>query len=79
MAWLLILGKFLAYLEGIPGRDPAFGMEAVWINEGQKEQAHTLGYTVVDASTVVATHLSQILELNSQQLLGYEETQQLLR
>lgn len=77
--WLAINpGQVFGVLEGIPGRDPAFGMEAVWINESQKEQAHTLGYTVVDASTVVATHLSQILEQNSQQLLGYEETQQLL-
>ncbi|BCA95858.1 flagellar biosynthesis protein FlhA [Legionella antarctica] len=77
--WLAINpGQVFGALEGIPGRDPAFGMEAVWINENQKEQAHTLGYTVVDASTVVATHLSQIVDLNSQQLLGYEETQQLL-
>lgn len=77
--WLAINpGQVFGQLEGIAGHDPAFGMEAVWINEGQKEQAHTLGYTVVDASTVVATHLSQILDLNSQQLLGYEETQQLL-
>ncbi|WP_058534836.1 flagellar biosynthesis protein FlhA [Legionella saoudiensis] len=71
-------GQVFGELDGIKGRDPAFGMEAVWITEGQKEQAHTLGYTVVDVSTVVATHLSQILERNSQQLLGYEETQQLL-
>lgn len=71
-------GQVFGELEGIKGHDPAFGMEAVWINENQKEQAHTLGYTVVDVSTVVATHLSQILERNSQQLLGYEETQQLL-
>ena len=77
--WLAINpGQVFGAMEGIPGRDPAFGMEAVWINENQKEQAHTLGYTVVDASTVVATHLSQIVDLNSQQLLGYEETQQLL-
>jgi flagellar biosynthesis protein FlhA len=77
--WLAINpGQVFGALEGIPGKDPAFGMEAVWIIENQKEQAHTLGYTVVDASTVVATHLSQILDLNSQQLLGYEETQQLL-
>lgn len=71
-------GQVFGELEGIKGHDPAFGMEAVWIHENQKEQAHTLGYTVVDVSTVVATHLSQILERNSQQLLGYEETQQLL-
>lgn len=77
--WLAINpGQVFGVLEGINTQDPSFGMEAVWINENQKEQAHTLGYTVVDASTVVATHLSQILEYNSQQLLGYEETQQLL-
>lgn len=77
--WLAINpGQVFGELEGISGFDPAFGMEAIWINENQKEQAHTFGYTVVDASTVVATHLSQILEQNSQQLLGYEETQQLL-
>lgn len=77
--WLAINpGQIFGNLEGIPTRDPAFGIDAVWINENQKEKAHTLGYTVVDASTVVATHLSMILEQNSQQLLGYEETQQLL-
>ncbi|AMQ28056.1 TPA: flagellar biosynthesis protein FlhA [Legionella pneumophila] len=77
--WLAINpGQVFGNLEGIPTIDPAFGMDAVWINENQKEKAHTLGYTVVDASTVVATHLSMILEQNSQQLLGYEETQQLL-
>lgn len=77
--WMAINpGQVFGELEGIAGFDPAFGMEAIWITEGQKEQAHTLGYTVVDASTVIATHLSQILDLNSQQLLGYEETQQLL-
>lgn len=77
--WLAINpGQVFGPLEGIKCRDPAFGMEAVWINENQKDEASTLGYTVVDASTVIATHLSQILEQNSQQLLGYEETQQLL-
>lgn len=77
--WMAINpGQVFGTLEGIAGHDPAFGMDAVWITEGQKEQAHTFGYTVVDASTVVATHLSQILDQNSQQLLGYEETQQLL-
>ncbi len=77
--WLAINpGQVFGNLEGIKGKDPAFGMDAVWITENQREHAHTLGYTVVDASTVIATHLSQILEQNSQQLLGYEETQQLL-
>lgn len=77
--WLAINpGQVFGTLDGQTTTDPAFGLDAVWINEGQKEIAHTYGYTVVDASTVVATHLSQILEQNSQQLLGYEETQQLL-
>ncbi len=77
--WLAINpGQVFGELDGQATRDPAFGLEAVWINENQKEVALTYGYTVVDASTVVATHLSQILEQNSQQLLGYEETQQLL-
>jgi flagellar biosynthesis protein FlhA len=71
-------GQVFGAIEGIQGKDPAFGMEAVWITEAQKNDATTLGYTVVDASTVVATHLSKILEQNSQHLLGYEETQQLL-
>ncbi|KTD12156.1 flagellar biosynthesis protein FlhA [Legionella jamestowniensis] len=77
--WLAINpGQVFGELDGQATKDPAFGLDAVWINENQKEHAHTFGYTVVDASTVVATHLSQILEENSYQLLGYEETQQLL-
>ncbi|ASQ45374.1 flagellar biosynthesis protein FlhA [Legionella clemsonensis] len=77
--WLAINpGQVFGELDGQTTKDPAFGLDAVWINENQKEHAHTFGYTVVDASTVVATHLSQILEENSYQLLGYEETQQLL-
>ncbi|KTC86403.1 flagellar biosynthesis protein FlhA [Legionella brunensis] len=77
--WLAINpGQVFGELDGQATKDPAFGLDAIWINENQKEHAHTFGYTVVDASTVVATHLSQILEENSYQLLGYEETQQLL-
>lgn len=77
--WLAINpGQVFGTLEGITGKEPSFGMDAIWIQEGQKEQAHTLGYTVVDSATVIATHLSQLLDQNAQQLLGYEETQQLL-
>lgn len=71
-------GQVFGKLDGLSTKDPAFGLEAYWISETNKEQAQSLGYTVVDASTVVATHLSKILESNSAQLLGYEETQQLL-
>ncbi len=63
---------------GIPTTDPAFGLEAVWIEPSQRDQAQSLGYTVVDASTVVATHLSHILQSHAAELLGHEEVQQLL-
>ncbi len=72
-------GQVFGQLDGIATQDPAFGLEAVWINAEQKEQAQTLGYTVVDASTVVATHLSQLLQDNASQLLGHEEVEQLLK
>ncbi|MBY5990746.1 flagellar biosynthesis protein FlhA [Ferrimonas balearica] len=71
-------GQVFGQLEGQPTTDPAFGLEAVWVNPDQRDYAQTLGYTVVDASTVVATHLSQLLSNNAAQLLGYEEVQQLL-
>ncbi len=65
-------------LQGIPARDPAFGMDAVWITPAQRDHAQSLGYTVVDPATVVATHLSKVLAENAPDLLGYEETQKLL-
>lgn len=71
-------GQVFGTLEGIKTKDPAFGLEAVWINAAQKEQAQTLGYTVVDASTVVATHLNQILQQHTYELLGHEDVQKLL-
>lgn len=71
-------GQVFGKLEGTPTQDPAFGLDAVWIRPEQREHAQTLGYTVVDAATVVATHLSQLLTNNAYQLLGHEEVQQLL-
>ncbi|MFZ5579381.1 MAG: flagellar biosynthesis protein FlhA [Pseudomonadota bacterium] len=71
-------GQVHGALQGIATKDPAFGLEAVWIPVVDREHAQALGYTVVDASTVIATHLSQILQDNAQELLGYEEVQQLL-
>ena len=71
-------GRVFGKLAGIETRDPAFGMEAVWIEAGRREQAQTLGYTVVDAGTVIATHLSQLLQQHCHELLGHEEVQQLL-
>ncbi|GAB4259074.1 MAG: flagellar biosynthesis protein FlhA [Methylomicrobium sp.] len=71
-------GQVFGALKGKACRDPAFGLEAVWIEPSQKDHAQTLGYTVVDPSTVVATHLSHLLQTNAHELFGYEEAQQLL-
>ena len=71
-------GQVYGQLQGVATRDPAFGLEAVWIDPGQRDHAQTLGYTVVDPSTVVATHINQLLHDNAQELLGHEEVQQLL-
>ncbi|WP_290704503.1 flagellar biosynthesis protein FlhA [Amphritea sp.] len=71
-------GQVFGSLKGIEVKDPAFGLDAVWIEQSQKEQAQTLGYTVVDAGTVVATHLNQILQAHSHELMGHDEVQKLL-
>ncbi|HJW81773.1 MAG TPA: flagellar biosynthesis protein FlhA [Acidiferrobacterales bacterium] len=71
-------GRVHGTLPGLPTKDPAFGLEALWIENVQRDQAQTFGYTVVDASTVIATHLSQILQTHAHELLGREEVQQLL-
>jgi len=71
-------GTVYGELQGIKGVDPAFGLEAVWIDTHQRDHAQTLGYTVVDAATVVATHLSQLLQEHAYDLIGYEEAQQML-
>src|SRR5690606_30491964 len=71
-------GGISTRLTGLPVKDPAFGLEAYWIDAAAKDHAHSLGYTVVDASTVVATHLSELLKRHAHQLLGHEEAQQLL-
>ena len=71
-------GQVFGNLEGVATKDPAFGLDAVWINQSQREHAQSLGYTVVDCATVLATHLSQILTNNASQLLGHEEVQNLL-
>jgi flagellar biosynthesis protein FlhA len=71
-------GQVFGALPGVQTKDPAFGLEAVWIEEELHDQAQTNGYTVVDASTVIATHLSHLLQSNAHELLGREEVQQLL-
>jgi flagellar biosynthesis protein FlhA len=65
-------------LPGVPCQDPAFGLPAVWIDEVMRERAQTLGYTVVDPSSVIATHLNHLISLHTEELFGRQETQQLL-
>ncbi|HEX3846280.1 MAG TPA: FHIPEP family type III secretion protein, partial [Steroidobacteraceae bacterium] len=71
-------GQVSGPLQGSPTKDPAFGLEAVWIEKSRRDQAQALGYTVVDASSVIATHLSHLLQGHAHELLGHEEVQQLL-
>ncbi|MEZ5475459.1 MAG: flagellar biosynthesis protein FlhA [Steroidobacteraceae bacterium] len=72
-------GRVLGALQGIATRDPTFGMDATWIDTGLREHAQSLGYTVVDASTVVATHLSNLMLTHAHELFGHEEAEQLLK
>ena len=71
-------GQVFGKINGIATTDPAFGLEAFWIEATQREEAQMLGYTVVDPATVVATHLSQLLMSNAHELFGHEECQQLM-
>ncbi|MFJ4294250.1 flagellar biosynthesis protein FlhA [Cupriavidus sp. NPDC089707] len=77
--WMAINpGQVSGTLPGAATRDPAFGLPAVWIDAGIKEQAQSYGYTVVDASTVVATHLNHLIHMHAAELLGRQEVQALL-
>jgi flagellar biosynthesis protein FlhA len=71
-------GQVSGTVPGTATKDPAFGLEAVWVEKSRREQAQGLGYTVVDASSVIATHLSHLLQSHAHELLGHEEVQQLL-
>ena len=71
-------GRVLGQLPGTATKDPAFGLPAIWIDMASREQAQAFGYTVVDASTVVATHLNHLILSHAGELLGRQETQALL-
>jgi len=77
--WMAINpGQVSGTLAGTPTQDPAFGLPAVWIDGALRQQAQVLGYTVVDACTVVATHLNHLIQTHAADLLGRQEVQQLL-
>src|ERR1700689_1529216 len=71
-------GQVTGSMPGSATKDPAFGLDAIWIDKSRREQAQAQGYTVVDASSVIATHLSHLLQSHAHELLGHEEVQQLL-
>ena len=71
-------GRVFGPVQGIATRDPAFGMEAIWIEPAARDHAQTLGYTVVDPGTVIATHLSSLIQAHAHEILGHDEVQQLL-
>jgi flagellar biosynthesis protein FlhA len=71
-------GQVSGTLPGSATKDPAFGLDAIWIEKTRRDQAQAQGYTVVDAGSVIATHLSHLLQSHAHELLGHEEVQQLL-
>lgn len=71
-------GHLLGTVEGVKVKDPAFGLDALWIAAGQKEYALSLGYTVVDPVTVIATHVSHLLVVHAADLFGHQEAEKLL-
>lgn len=77
--WMAINpGQVSGTLPGTPTRDPAFGLPATWIDASLRQQAQVYGYTVVDACTVMATHLNHLIQTHAAELLGRQEVQQLL-
>ena len=71
-------GRVAGTVSGTATKDPAFGLPATWIDASQREQAQAYGYTVVDSSTVVATHLNHLILTHAGELLGRQEVQQLI-
>ncbi len=71
-------GQVYGDIEGIPTKEPAFGLDAVWIEPSQRDEARSLGYTVVDGSTAISTHLNKVLRENAADLISHDDTQQLL-
>ncbi len=84
--WSLMPGQLLAMnpgtadlpLDGLPTVEPSFGLPAVWIGEAQREQAEISGYTVVDPTSLVVTHLSEVIRRNAAELLGRQDVRALL-
>lgn len=72
-------GQIFGNIDGIDTKEPAFGLPAKWIDKNQSDRAQSLGYTVVDVPTIMATHLSHVLQNNAHQLFGHDEAQKWLQ
>src|SRR5690606_10496697 len=66
-------GNVTTPIRGVPTKEPAFGLDAIWVSKMQKDEAELAGYTVVDLPTVMATHLTEILRSHGHELLGRQE------
>ena len=71
-------GDIVETIDGISGKEPAYGLDAVWVKSSQREEASFRGYTVVNCSTVIVTHLTKLIEEHSAELLGRQEAQNLI-
>ncbi len=71
-------GQVFGEISGIEGKDPAFGLDAVWVEAQDRDEAQALGYTVVDSSTVIATQLNQIMQNYAHELIGHDDIQHLM-
>ncbi len=71
-------GEVKRTIEGIPTKEPAFQLPALWIPEKKKEEAQFAGYTVVDLSTMMATHLTEMIRAHAEELLNRQDVQKLL-
>ncbi len=71
-------GNVIRKIDGFPTKEPAFGLDAIWIGAAQKDQAELAGYTVVDLPTVIATHITELVRTHAHELLGRQEASQLI-
>jgi len=71
-------GDIVNKIDGIPTKEPAFGLDAVWVSQTQREQAEMAGYTVVDLPTIMATHITEMIRTHAHELLGRQEASQLI-
>lgn len=78
IGYLLAMGEGYEVIEGETTSEPAFGLPARWIKESDREKAESLGYTVVDPPTIISTHIQELIKTHCHEILGREETKQII-